>query len=383
MASIETPRFFVAKPNKDGSQRFYWQPPSYTGAKAQALGRDFPAALDLAQQLNDQLDRGQQPAANKGAITIGRAFAAFFRRDAQRDRAGLAPNTLRQYRQVQRLAVAIGAKDRRLDAGPGAWLTHALDDRPALLAATLRVLRLLARRNGIAAWDRPGIAYRRAVDPTPWSDDLVRAFMAAADALGRPSAGLALALNHWLGQRPVDVLALTRAQLTRDRISGHIFLAIDQQKTGARVELPLSPFLIRLLAKARERDKALADRLGRPYCTALIVSEETGRAYTPDAFRRVFRMIRDRAAAGDVTLGEVRLAAVPALAAMRFGWCRHTSETELLEADATIAGVAAWSGHSQASAARMADTYTIRRRRLAAKAGALRLAGSALHRGEE
>lgn len=383
MATMTTPRFFVSKPNRDGTQRHYWQAPAYTGARPVALGNDLSAAIAKATDLNLQLDAGDEPAAAAGAITLGQALRQVVQRQRKTTRGHPASqNTLRQYAQIGRLVTRLGGQRRRLAEGPGAWITKPLENRPALLAAALRVIRMAARRHGCKAWDNPGITYQRQVQPRTWSDQAVLAMLAAAVALGRPSVGLALIVNHWLGQRPVDVLALSKTQLGQDRVTGRPFLSIRQQKTGKVVQLPLSPLVTRMLAQAAERDRALADKNGWPYSTALIVSEETGRPYTADAFRRLFRRIRNAAAAGQIFLGEIPLPAAPALTGLRFCWCRHTAESTLADADVAIPGMAAWLGHSNETAARMADTYLVTSRRIAQAAGDRRLAIDSLHRDE-
>lgn len=136
-------------------------------------------------------------------------------------------------------------------------------------------------------------------DPAPriviWSDAAVRSIVAAADLLPvrgrddatRKSAGDAILLGLFTGQRQVDRLALQDIGLTGGR------RRFVQSKTGAIVEIMETPQLKARLDDANKRVAELTLQLGlkdRP--RTVIVDERTGEPYTGNSYRHIFEDAR-------------------------------------------------------------------------------------------
>lgn len=114
-------------------------------------------------------------------------------------------------------------------------------------------------------------------DEEPWLREEIAAFCAMALERGRPSMRLAALLMAGLGQRQGDVRRLARSRY--DKTAG--VFDITQSKRGRRVLVPVIPEL---------REAIDAAPMTSP---VLVVSEITGRPYTPQDFRYQFRRIAD------------------------------------------------------------------------------------------
>lgn len=169
----------------------------------------------------------------------------------------------------------------------------------------------------------------------------VAALWWAARRIGRPSIGDAVLWGCLLGQRQGDLLALECAATDDGRIR------LRQSKRGAWIDAPLSPLLTLLL---RRRRRAIAQEaaaiaaappqsvVARKPSEALILSEETGRAYRADNFRHLYADVREEAAKR-----------CPSVADLRNQDLRDTAVTWLAQASATIPEICALSGHSERS----------------------------------
>jgi integrase len=219
-----------------------------------------------------------------------------------------------------------------------------------------------ARKLRINGTPPRGIAFPRAA---------LAAFVATADALGYPGIATAMAINHWLGQRPVDIV-----KLPRNRYRDGTFW-IFQQKTRAYIPVPHSPAVAaRVEAELRRQAEA-----GQAATTLLV--DLAGRPYAASTFGNHFVAVRDAVASEygrfaldtatvDPATGEDRLSIDAA--ALQFRDLRPTAVTELATAGCALPQIAAISGHSLAAVTAIVDRYLVRSGALAAAAADRRLA---------
>jgi len=380
------PRYLIEKPGAAGLPRYFWQPAAAlraAGHQAQRVPLNWadiedPDALRVAAyaralELNAELDRLRETA----ALTTTRAPAPLPTRTlgeligayrASPEWRGLASATQRGYRQclAKLEAWAADAPLRLIDEARVQRLKAALSATPAYANAVVRVLRLLlewGRRHG---WLRVNPALRPGLtgsEPTGliWPHAAVEAFVAGADAIGRPSIGTAVLLNEWLGQREGDILRMPRTAYRNGS------LLVRQSKTGARVALPVD--LVPHLAARLDAELARTrPQPGRVAPATIIVSEETGLPYKPDNFRHVFAAVR--AAAGAVVFEVDHLlpgrdSADPGafqvrLADLTFMQLRHTAVTRLAEAGCDTPLIASVTGHSQETVLAIMQRYMVR-----------------------
>ncbi|NIA67567.1 hypothetical protein HBA54_03090 [Pelagibius litoralis] len=131
----------------------------------------------------------------------------------------------------------------------------------------------------------------------PWTWPRVKEFYKAACDAGRPNLGLAVAMIYDSGQNPVDVLRTERDRSRDNQVvalyhsdvpiyrSGR--LDLSRSKTAVGADIPLQAWVTRKIDKL-------------PHDTAtLIVSEETGKPYTLNNFRKWVRLICRRAGLPD------------------------------------------------------------------------------------
>jgi hypothetical protein len=395
-------RHLVAKPNRDGTARFYWQPSADLragGWKVQPLGRDQAAAIAKAETLNAEVDAWRAGAASGPgtAPPRGRAAApgsvealvAAYKRS--RFWTKLAPATQRQYAWcLDAITAWAGDQPARAITPPavqafyeaqlrrveGRGRHRKVIETPAKAAAAVRVLRLLLQaglRLGYVASNaaiRPGITLARQRDPVIWTPGQVRHMAAAADALGWRSVATAILLNEWIGQREGDVLRL-RPWLVEAEA-----LRIRQGKTGRWVALPvhLVPHLVERLRQERARPGTVLSP------DILLLHEGTGAAWNEHTFRHVFAEVRAAAAAGlRGDDGAELLPAMPSCADLRFMELRHTAVTRLHDAEVDALGISRITGHAPKTCQAILDRHylgeseagaaTAFRKRLAKEAG--------------
>ncbi len=381
------PRYVVEKPGAHGVLHYYWQPHPRLfalGFRPERIPLDPDAHRDgaalrvaayaRALELNAAADAAREHTALTAARptpvphTLGALSTHYRRSEAWR---GLAPATRRGYGQCLAKLEAWGGDEslRAIDEAAVQDLKDAFRRTPAYANAIVRVLRLLlehGRRNSFLHANvamRPGLHLS---EPSGliWPREAVRAFAAAADAMGRPSVGTAVVLNEWLGQREGDVLRLPRHAWRAGS------LIVRQSKTGARVSLPVS-----LVPHLAERLEAELARTRSTPATAIILSEETRRPYTADNFRHVFSAVRARAAktsphfdidyllpgrdAQEAHAFRVRMRE------LTFMHLRHTAVTRLAEAGCDTPLIASVTGHSQETVAAIMNRYMVRTAELA------------------
>lgn len=132
------------------------------------------------------------------------------------------------------------------------------------------------------------------------------AWVAAADALGRPSIGDSFYLALFTGQRQTDRLAMR----DESEIDGRH--AFRQSKTGELVDIKEAPQLTARLDAARARVAAITLRLGlRERPKEIVINEENGRPYDESTYRHWVSTARELAIKGSNALG---LAPCPTLA---------------------------------------------------------------------
>ena len=358
-------RYFVARVTPGGDPRHYWQPSSAlrrAGWHARTLSRDKATAWGEADAANAELDAWYATReATPGAGTVKALIAAY---KASRLWAALAPKSRRDYAKHQAVILQWFAATPARGLTPGQVqrryesLAISAPSRAAAIVGHLRVLYRFAINNDLAAHNPatdPQAGYSRAVTPLIWPAEVVAAMIEAADACGRPSVGDAIAIGHWLGHYPGDLVALTRANY----VDG--VFRFDRAKTGAPIAVPHDPLSAAHVAAALARQKARGVVL-----PALLVCEATGSAYSSaEALAKAFRKVRAHAAAhGDPHLQ---------LGAYRFKWLRHTAVVRLAEAGCTTLEIAAITGHGLASVNRILAWYFTPTETIASNAAAKRL----------
>jgi integrase len=200
------------------------------------------------------------------AGTINALVAAYYE---SHDFKRLGDNTKRLQRShLERFREKNG--DKRTDALTSANIRTLLDkraDTPASANNFLKVMRGLCRfglDRGMLK-DNPASSVRRLRDKTdgiePWTDEQLDAFE-ARHPLGT-KANLALRLMLYTAQRRSDAIRLGK-QHVKDGA-----LAIRQQKTGERVEIPILPVLQEAIDKTPGGDLTfLVTNFGKPFSMA-------------------------------------------------------------------------------------------------------------------
>ena len=220
-----------------------------------------------------------------------------------------------------------------------------------------------------------------------YSDAELRALIAAADAIGRPSIGDSIYLGLFTAQRQRDRLRLKDEGLVEGRRH------FRQSKTKRKlVPVKETPQLAERLADAKKRVAEIALRLGlRPEQRAetIVVDETTGREYDQSTYRHTFAEVRAAALAGipdEAATAAARAAGrndpqpiwflppCPSLLHVREDGSttlkqdldlRDTSITWLARADNTMAEICAISGHSPNSVQTIIAHYLGARNELA------------------
>lgn len=214
------------------------------------------------------------------------------------------------------------------------------DDKPVTRKHTRKVMRLVMDQAIALGWrtDNPcdGIRLPKAAKSRAgiWEQADVDAYVAAAEAPGhytehRRSIALIILLEWEIGQRLTDVRGF-RPGSEYDSVAG--VFRFHQEKTGAYVTVPISARLKQLLNEAPD---------GKLF---LFTNERSGKAYTGERLSKSFAWVRKAA---------VKAGARPLL----LRWLRHSCVVQLARAGCTIPEIAAITGHSHASAAKILDVY--------------------------
>lgn len=387
MARISVP-YFTERRGARGGVRYFWQPNTalrLAGWKLERLPADEGKAIEKARAINVILatlraQTGQTyPAPPEAHAAPGPHIQPGTVRDLiQRYRSSRfylekAEKTQKEYSACLRVIEAWAGDDpvTELDEEDVQVLYDSLRKKtPAKANAVLRVLRLLwscavrfqmASRN-IGA--RPGMV-SSPKSAAIWPEAAVTLFAEIADAMDRHSLGTAVILNEWLGQRPSDIIGLTRGQYVAGGFT------IRQGKTGATVRIPHSPTVAtRLEAElAQQRQRGIQSLPTAP----LLVCERTGKPYTIFRFDQDFAEVRTAMAARHPvwTLDDGQEVKTTDL---QFRHLRHTAITRLFECGCEIGEIAAISGHTLGSVTQIIEHYRLRTTQAAKSATQKRLA---------
>lgn len=402
--ALKVPPYLVTKPGRTGATRHYWQPAKplqAAGWRAETLGLDPVAAFGRARAINAALDAWRagedvppgmpfrppaEPTRRRGKVvqpgTVDDLFARFRASRFYRD---LAPKTRKSYGWCMDVigevfgdeaAAAVTAKDREDLYGPMRKAT------PAKANAVVRVGRLIWNLADALELPLPRNPWERArlkgleKSGKPWPRAAIAAFVDAADRMGYTGIADAVALNHWLGQREGDILALPRTILTASEAP------IRQGKGGIWVVLPLT-----MVPQIRDRLALMRARAEKQtiVATTAIVNHATGKAYNEHTFRHDLAEVRRVLAAGDVKReiaaaptfatdyvirGRERLADAFTLQAgeLVFKNLRHTAVLSMVDAGVSREWISAITGHTLKSIDTIIETYLVRSRAQAIQA---------------
>jgi integrase len=295
------PRGMRQRLRRDGSWRIWWEP----RAEQRTLGFE---AVELDAQ---RLDWSRKEAARLTA-QADKARASGVKDQGPRKTGRCMSDLIASYRQTSHFRVTLAAATRdsyaklllQIDdkwgaqrvaafdkATVSAWYETLYEHKSARMAqALIRMLSILFEHGERLGWrpenSNPCLRLRL-VTPKPRSRSAswpeVDALLAAADACGLPSIGLAIRLSLFQGQRQTDIMKATRGEfklmmiaapgetngrpewvwhLTRSKKGNDGILALHSE---------VIPLLRRVLADPRPDDAALLldDRIGRAYDTHL------------------------------------------------------------------------------------------------------------------
>ncbi|MGU3538875.1 tyrosine-type recombinase/integrase [Methylobacterium sp. A54F] len=211
-----------------------------------------------------------------------------------------------------------------------------LADKPGAALDTLKKLRILIRRAIVLGWltSDPSVAIRRPKigEIRSWTDEEIAQFEARWP-IGTKQR-LAFAVQLYTGQRRSDVHRMTWADVKGDRIR------VVQQKTGAKIDIPLHADLRAILAQTARQH-------------ATIINTEFGKPFTVDGFSGFMR--------DAITAAELPLAAQP-------HGLRKAAGRRLAEAGCTAHEIMAVLGHSSLAEA---ERYTREANRANLSTGAI------------
>ena len=220
------------------------------------------------------------------------ALASLYRQSKQF--TDLKPSSVRTFeRYLDRLVIAYGDAPL-VELTPEDIQVRVLDansDTPAAADMMLTVLRILykfgkKRSRGLEDWTAGLEHFNDHKDREPWPAHLLAAALDHDDPLFRTAVTLAL----YTGQRPGDVCSMTW-----NAIQGNAVL-VRQQKTDARLEIPLHPDLAAALASfprgsdhlfilSNSRGGGLSAQLFNRWC--LLFNKAHGvRGFTPHGLRK-------------------------------------------------------------------------------------------------
>lgn len=170
--------------------------------------------------------------------------------------------------------------------------------------------------------ERPGRLYRSGRRECVWTDADEAAFYAKAPS----HLHLALTLALWTGQRQGDLLRLSWTAYDGETIR------LRQQKTGARVAIPVGAPLRAALDGAKRR-------------AVTVLTTETGTSWTESGFRSSWRKACAAAGVSGVTFHDLR----------------GTAVTRLAQAGCSEAEIATITGHSLRDVGSILDAHYLKR----------------------
>lgn len=403
-------RYFTTRPGRPGpdgkpTARYFWQPSKALlaeGWKLERLPDELGAAVSRAQQLNADIDRWRQgltdaptkpkaaPAAGGSRSTIikPRSVAHLIRLyKASRFYADRAKNTQDSYRLNMDMLEAwagdfpvASITFERADAlykrltepngrdADGNIIQAPIAPKPSKASHLIMMLFILLQHARRLNWIRENPCARFGLRASPfagklWPADAVSLMAEHADRLDLHSIGTAIVVNHWIGQRLGDVLALARSAYRDGRFR------LKQHKTAEWVDVPDSPWVAERLEAELE---AQAGR-GITSATHLLLCETTGQPWKLPHFQHTYAAVRAAAAAArpQIDLPDGSSLRVEEL---EFRHLRHTAVTEMANAGCTTIEISGVTGHTIASVDAILERYVVKSSALATNAAAKRLA---------
>jgi integrase len=380
-------RYFVTLPGAKGS-RYFWQPSSelrVLGWRPQRLDDSRPVAIAEAEARNAEVEawrRGDAPppvasgqvkapiaAMKPGSLGFVIAHYKTSRRFPKNEKtrrsylqnikvleewAGEAPVVAITPARVEKLYTKLFAKTESKAAAVVTMLR-------ILLGHAMRMDPPLVKSNAAA---NPGLI-GRAPSGRIWPVDAVDLFVEIADHLGHSSVGTAVMINHWLGQRQADILAMKPIAYRNG------WFMVRQRKTDARVGIPHSP---KVAARVELELQRQTDRWGANVVhPKLLIAEETGRPWKEDHFRHVFSEIR-AAMAEEWPAFFLEDDNQVETAKLWYMHLRHTAVTELATAGCTPLEISGITGHTVKTIEQILSRYLVRTAGLASAATTKRLA---------
>jgi hypothetical protein len=375
-------RYIVSKPGKDGATRYFWQPAKALrdlGWRAERLlnpsGKPCENELEAAAAakiLNDQLDawrRGEVAAPELAVASKPGSMSAVIQSYRASPRFLTKKTTTRRGYEQCLAVIEAWAGDmpvRAITAGLVEKFYFSMQPRiPAKANAVIRVLRIVlehARRLDLITVNpasKPGLI---GTEPRLriWTLAEVDHMVATADRLGKFSLADAILIAYDSGQRESDVLHMSKIRYQGGR------LKVRQRKTGALIDVPLTPRLqarmVQIYARHEamnrdHRDAAIELRAKRGHngppelvddldLPTLVICESTLRPYKPDHFRHEIAATRAVAAA-----------TMPSQIDAWFMDLRDTAVTRLAEAGCTVPEIASITGHTEESVYKILKHY--------------------------
>lgn len=209
------------------------------------------------------------------------------------------------------------------------------NDRPRTKQEMKKVFRLIMRQAIAKGWrhDNPAAGIQVKVVPKKaviWEQKDVDLYVEIARSHGMHSIALIILLEWEIGQRLTDVRSF-RPGAEYDKARG--VFSFDQSKTGAPVDIEISPALRDMLAEKADGE------------LFLFRNERTGKAYEEKRLSHTF--------------GWVRKAVVEQHGGRRLilRQLRHSCVVQLARAGCTIPEICAVTGHALASAEKILQTY--------------------------
>ncbi len=380
MGKIKIP-YFVAKKNRDGGERYYWQPSQELradGWRSERLPDTLTGAIERAKALNEQVaawryGNGAANGTGEKSARPGSIHDLVLRYKKSRFFTSKRPATQRGYNwALAQIEAELGADEPVVAITPrvierlyGRLCKRSISSANTIMRS-LQAAMKFAVKEGLVATNPA--AKMGLINPAGkgviWPEEAVDLLVATADALGRPSVGDAIELAYWLAQRPTDILRLDRRTYRAGTFS------LQQSKTGARVMVPHSPRLAKRMEAALQRPSPKGTKI---LATTLVISEETGRPYEDTNFSHVFATVR-AAAAKKVPFLDLDDGEQLDVSKLQFRNLRHTGVTRMGEAGCEIPEIAAVSGHTLKAVHDILDRYLVRTAKLAQSATDKRLA---------
>ena len=336
--SIDDDRYLTERRNKNGTVRYYWQPP---GQKPVRLP-DGPGMKMMLTQLNQQRD------AASDAVSVEGTVAWMIDKYRESNRFGkLSVSSKRNYlpwlTEIEKLwgALPISVIDKQV-CFKFVDKYHSRPSTQKHAAAVLYNVLTEGQRYGLVPDANPASKLQLSSPGRRdeiWSAHDRAAWLDVAQRHRRHSHGLVIffSLLEYTAQRPGDILALPWKGRDGERMIGYDgeWIRLVQQKTGKYVEIPVHHDLRRVLD---ERDASVV-HIGGP-----VVARPDGLPYKQSPMRLLFRQVSRAAGIENLQARDLR----------------RTACVRLAEVGCTAIEIAAISGHSIERTTQILETYVPR-----------------------